>query len=47
MKEIMVVDDNEDVRQTLYFFLESKGYKSILAKNGDDCLKILEERKKT
>lgn len=42
----MIVDDNEDIRQTLQFVLEEEGYETLLAENGDDCLKILEERTK-
>lgn len=43
MKEIMIVDDNEDIRMTLQFVLEEEGYKTIQAENGDDCLNQLEE----
>jgi DNA-binding response OmpR family regulator len=43
MKEIMIVDDNEDIRMTLQFVLEEEGFKTIQAENGDDCLKKLEE----
>lgn len=42
----MIVDDNEDVRQTLQFVFEEEGYETLLAENGDDCLKKLEERAK-
>jgi two-component system nitrogen regulation response regulator NtrX len=39
----MIVDDNEDIRITLQFVLEEEGFKTILAENGDDCLKKLKE----
>jgi len=42
----MIVDDNEDVRQTLHFVLEEEGYETLLAEDGDDCLRILEDRTK-
>lgn len=45
MKLIMVVDDEEDNRNTLKMILEKNGYKVVLAVNGDDCLKKLEKAK--
>ena len=43
MKEIMIVDDNEDIRNTLKFILEEEGFTTIQAENGDKCLEILGE----
>lgn len=44
VKEIMIVDDNEDIRTTLQFVLEEEGFETIVAENGDDCLKKLDEQ---
>jgi two-component system response regulator VicR len=44
-KTIMVVDDEEDIRETVTTVLESNGYKVIAAVDGDDCLKKVEEQK--
>jgi CheY-like chemotaxis protein len=41
MKVIMVVDDEEDVRNTVITVLEKNKYQVISAVNGDDCLKKL------
>ncbi|MFH1637647.1 MAG: response regulator [Candidatus Woesearchaeota archaeon] len=44
-KTIMIVDDEEDIRQTLKTLLKREGYKVIEAVNGDDCLKKIKEGK--
>ncbi|MCX8175278.1 MAG: response regulator [Candidatus Micrarchaeota archaeon] len=44
-KTIMVVDDEEDIRSTVKTVLEKKGYKVVVAVNGDDCLKKLNKCK--
>lgn len=41
----MVVDDEEDIRETIKTILEREGYNTVLAVNGDDCLKKLETAK--
>lgn len=38
-KKVMIVDDEEDIRNTLKQILEKQGYETELAINGDDCLK--------
>lgn len=42
----MVVDDEEDVRNTVKVVLEKNGFKVVAAVNGDDCLKKLKSAKK-
>jgi len=41
MKTILVVDDEEDIRESVKLILETRGYKVEMAVNGDDCLKKL------
>jgi DNA-binding response OmpR family regulator len=38
-KKILVVDDEEDIRNTVKTVLEKEGYEVVLAINGDDALK--------
>lgn len=45
LKTIMVVDDEEDIRESVKTLLEANSYKVILAKNGDDCLKKIAKGK--
>ena len=44
-KEVMVVDDEKDIRDTVKNILESEDYKVILAEDGDDALKKLKDNK--
>lgn len=44
-KTIMIVDDEQDIRQTIKTILEKNGYKVVTAVNGDDCLKKLPKQK--
>jgi len=44
-KTIMVVDDEQDVRDTVKEVLEQNGFNVILAVNGDDCLEKLKTEK--
>lgn len=44
-KNIMIVDDEADIRNTVKIILEKNGYKIITAINGDDCLKKLKTEK--
>jgi CheY-like chemotaxis protein len=39
MKKIMVVDDEEDTRNTVKLVMENQGYGVVTAENADDCLK--------
>lgn len=43
MKTILVVDDEEDIRETLKVLLEKNNYKTILAVDGQDCLDKLDK----
>lgn len=45
MKKVMIVDDNEDLRKTVKWILDKEGYETILAENGDDCLKQINDLK--
>jgi CheY-like chemotaxis protein len=42
--KILVVDDEEYVRELLADVLESEGYKVILAENGNEALRLFEEQ---
>ena len=42
MKKILVIEDEEDLNQTLSFNLENEGYKVISALKGSEALEILE-----
>ena len=44
-KQIMVVDDEENMRFLLKEILEKEGYRVVLAYNGDDCLRKLKKEK--
>ena len=41
-KTVMIVDDEADVRATVKAVLEKKGYATLSAGSGDECLKSLE-----
>ena len=41
-KQILVVDDDADIRDTMRIVLESNGYKVVTACNGKEAMKILE-----
>jgi len=43
VKTVLVVDDEEDIRESVRMILEKNGYKVITAEDGDDCLKKLQE----
>jgi nitrogen regulation protein NR(I) len=45
MKRILVVDDEESIRELLKDFLESKGYEVAIAADGESGLKMLREDK--
>ena len=40
-KTILVVDDEEDIRESVRMILEKNGYNVVTAENGDDCLEKL------
>jgi len=37
-KKVMIVDDEEDIRNSLQMLLEGMGYDTVLASDGNDCL---------
>jgi len=41
---LMVVDDDEDIREILKLFLEAEGYRVVTAANGRDALQQLQAR---
>jgi DNA-binding response OmpR family regulator len=41
MAKILVVDDDPDIREVLTMILEAKGYETITARDGIDCLAML------
>ena len=44
-KTILIVDDEEDIRETVRTIMEKEGYRVLVAVNGDDCLKQLKTEK--
>lgn len=40
---ILVVEDEDGIRETINIFLKNQGYETVLAKNGLEGLKLLEE----
>ena len=40
---ILLVDDQEDFRQLMMFWLKSKGYSVIAAANGEDAIRLVKE----
>jgi CheY-like chemotaxis protein len=43
-RQILVVDDDDDIRNLVCLLLETEGYDPIAAKDGVDALQLLEER---
>lgn len=41
---ILIVDDEEDIRNLLGIYLENEGFKVLKAENGEEALKIIEEK---
>ncbi|MCY6485772.1 response regulator transcription factor [Clostridium aestuarii] len=40
---ILVVDDEKEIRELVEIYLKNEGYKVILAKNGEEALKVLQQ----
>lgn len=40
---ILVVEDEDGIRETINIFLKNQGYETVIAKNGQEGLKLLEE----
>jgi DNA-binding response OmpR family regulator len=43
-ENILVVDDEKEIRDLIKIYLENEGYDIILASNGEEALKILEDQ---
>jgi len=44
-KKVLVVDDEQDIRVFMTTLLETSGFKPIVAKNGEEGLKIAQDQK--
>ena len=42
--EILIVDDNSEIREIIQILLQAEGYTTMQAKNGTDALKTLENQ---
>jgi CheY-like chemotaxis protein len=45
MQKILVVDDEDDIREVITQILKSHGYDVVVAKNADECLKQAKKEK--
>lgn len=43
-RTLLIIDDNESVRESLRFLLERRGYATALAASGPDALALLEQQ---
>ena len=43
MNDILIVDDERDIRELISDILQDEGYSTRLAKNSDECMKLVEE----
>lgn len=43
MKKILIADDNEDITDVLSNYIEREGYEPVVAKDGEEALKLFEE----
>lgn len=43
MQKILIADDNEDITDILSTYIEKEGYESIVARDGEEALKIFDE----
>jgi len=43
-KQILIVDDTQEVLDVVQFILGLKGYSTLIAKNGAECLEILNKQ---
>ena len=43
MSKIMVVDDEQDLREMVCLFIETEGYEVVDAKNGKECIEKLKD----
>jgi CheY-like chemotaxis protein len=42
-KKVIICDDEEDIREIILSFLEDEGYSIRLAKNGQECVDLIEQ----
>ncbi|MDC3418690.1 response regulator transcription factor [Aquibacillus salsiterrae] len=42
-KTVMIVDDQEELRNSISTFLQNEGYQTVKARNGNEALRLLEE----
>ncbi|MEI6731680.1 MAG: response regulator [archaeon] len=45
MKTVLVVDDDQGIRDTVKAIIEKAGYRVVLGIDGDDCLRKVESEK--
>ncbi len=43
--QVLVVDDDDDIRDVLYDFLMEEGYQVLLAQNGEQALEVLKRER--
>jgi CheY-like chemotaxis protein len=44
-KRILVVDDDQDIVDSVTLMLESQGYEVVAARSGDECVKLVKEKR--
>ncbi len=44
-KRILIVDDDQDIVDSVTIMLQSEGYDVVAARGGEECMKIVEERR--
>ena len=44
-KRILIVDDDEDIVESMTLMLESEGYEVAAARSGEECMKSIEENR--
>ena len=44
MSDILIVDDERDIRELISDILQDEGFKTRMAGNSDDCMKLVEEQ---
>ncbi len=41
-KTVMIVDDQDELRESITTFLQNEGYHTVSARNGEEALRLLE-----
>ncbi|MBM3240636.1 response regulator [Candidatus Poribacteria bacterium] len=44
-QQILIVDDKKEILDVIQFILDLKGYSTLIAKNGAECLEILTKQR--